>query len=623
MPPISLELPAAALPAEPVAPAPPPNGLPRISQRVARAQATMLFELSPRPIVAGAVFSALVGVLLWPSLGGTLLGSWIAVRLLISAARVWDCRRFIQQPPPSETLGARWRLFMELMVLESASWSAMGLLFTSASPPGVALVLLAGLVAVAAVSVFSLGSDFRAAATFVVVVLLPNAVHQLAVGTPEALVAGGGMLILLVLLLVESNGLAQRITELMWLRHENAAIAEERQHALVLAEHSNQAKSRFLATVSHEMRTPLNGILGMAQLMKHASTDPAQRPQFEVIEQSGRHLQSVIGDLLDMSRIESGRLALDESAVRLGDIVREVADVLRPMAVAKGLRFDVHEAAALPEWIDADGSRVKQVLHNLLGNAIKFTASGGVALGVERLGEQLRFTVRDTGVGVPAAQAERIFNAFEQVATPGSPEYRSGTGLGLTISRHLARAMGGDVTLAPSAGRGSVFEFTLPCRVRAAPPQPPPASVALAPLEGGARVLVAEDSPVNAMILKEMLERMGLDVDVAEDGRAAIERLQQTDYAAVLMDCQMPVMDGWQATRQWRAHEQGAGGRRTPIIALTANAVVGDRERCLAAGMDDYLPKPFQIAELSALIRQHVGPAGTEPAAGRVSRSPL
>ncbi len=618
MTPISLELPAGALPADDLhaAPAPRPEGVPRIGQRVAQAKTTMLFELSPRPIIAGAAFSVLVGVLLWPTLGGTVLGSWIAVRLLISAARVWDCRRFTRQPPPPEALATRWRLFMELMVLECASWSAMGLLFTAASPPGIAIVLLAGLVAIAAVSVFSLGSDFRAASTFVVVVLLPNAAHQLMHGTPEALVAGGGMLILLVLLLVESNGLAQRITELMWLRHENAAIADERQHALLLAEHSNQAKSRFLATVSHEMRTPLNGILGMAQLMKHSSTNPAQRLQFEVIEQSGRHLQSVIGDLLDMSRIESGRLALDESAVRLGDIVREVADVLRPMAAAKGLRFEVHQDASLPEWIDADGSRVKQVLHNLLGNAIKFTAAGEVALSVQRAGDTLRFTVRDTGVGVPAAQAERIFNAFEQVATPGSPEYRSGTGLGLTISRHLARAMGGDVTLAPASVRGSVFEFTLPCRVRAAPPAPPAASVALAPLGYSARVLVAEDSPVNAMILKEMLEHMGIEVDVAEDGSAAIERLQQADYAAVLMDCQMPVMDGWQATRRWREQERSTGGRRTPIIALTANVVVGDRERCLAVGMDDYLPKPFEIAELSALIRRHVAPS-SDPLPGQ------
>jgi signal transduction histidine kinase/ActR/RegA family two-component response regulator len=576
-----------------------------IRQRVVMAQATMLFELAPRPVIAGAVFSLLVAVLLWPSLGGPMLLAWAAARVLISALRVWDCRRFIQSPPAADELPARWRRFMLLMLCECASWSAMGLLFAEAAPPQTGLVLLAGLVAVAAVSVFSLGSDFRACGAFVGVVLLPNAVHQFNRGTPEGLVTGSGMMILLVLLLIESAGLSQRIAELLRLRHENAAIAEDRQRARLLAEHSSQAKSRFLATVSHEMRTPLNGILGMTQLMKHASTDPAQRPQFEVIEQSGRHLQSVIGDLLDMSRIESGKLVLNDTTVRLHDLVREVVDVLQPMATQKGLRFEVDEGSDLPEWIETDASRVKQVLHNLLGNAIKFTASGEVALRGARIGEQLEFTVRDTGIGIPPEQLDRIFNAFEQVALPGSPEYRAGTGLGLTISRYLARAMHGDVVCAPNAPRGSVFRFTLPCRVRPAPPAVLE-SVPAVELMLSARVLVAEDSPVNAMITKAMLERMGLDVDVAEDGRVAVERLQQTHYAVVLMDCQMPVMDGWQATRQWRDQERQAGGRRTPIIALTANAVVGDRERCIAAGMDDYLPKPFEIDELSALIRQHV-----------------
>jgi len=567
----------------------------------------MLFALSPKPIVAGALFSLLIVVLLWVDLGGPLLLGWLIARLAISTARVWDCRDFLSREDPTAPNPRRWRRFMLLMVLECISWSALGLLFADAAPRQIGVVLLCALVGVGAVSVFSLASDFRASGLFVGIVLLPTALQQMSRTTPESLVIGIGMLILLVLLWAESHGLEQRMSEMLQLRHENALIAEQRQHALLLAEHSSQAKSRFLATVSHEMRTPLNGILGMTQLMKHASTDPAQRPQFEVIEQSGRHLQSVIGDLLDMSRIESGKLVLNDTTVRLHDLVREVVDVLQPMATQKGLRFEVDEGSDLPEWIGTDASRVKQVLHNLLGNAIKFTANGEVALRVVRIGEQLEFTVRDTGIGIPPEQLDRIFNAFEQVALPGSPEYRAGTGLGLTISRYLARAMHGDVVCAPNAPRGSVFRFTLPCRVRPAPPAVPVPDAAVE-LMLSARVLVAEDSPVNAMITKAMLERMGLDVDVAQDGRVAVERLQQTHYAVVLMDCQMPVMDGWQATRQWRDQERQAGGRRTPIIALTANAVVGDRERCIAAGMDDYLPKPFEIHQLSALIRQHVAP---------------
>jgi hypothetical protein len=249
MSPITLNPASSAAPADVVPAASPPAAAPKdISQRVGLAQATMLFELSSRPVVAGAVFSLLVGVLLWSTLAGPRLLAWVVARVVISLVRVWDCRDFMRHPPSAQELPPRWRRFMLLMVCESSSWSAMGLLFASAAPPQTELVLLAGLVAVAAVSVFSLGSDFRACGTLVSVVLLPNTIHQLNRGTPESLVAGGGMMILLVLLLIESAGLSKRIGELLRLRHENAAIAEERQRALLLAEHSNQAKSRFLAS---------------------------------------------------------------------------------------------------------------------------------------------------------------------------------------------------------------------------------------------------------------------------------------------------------------------------------------------------------------------------------------
>lgn len=577
-----------------------------IRLHVERAQTDLLFKLTPQPVIAGALFSLIVGTVLWPTLGGPMLLGWVLVRLVLSAARVWDCRHFVADGLSHAELTRRWRRFMGLMMCESASWSVLGLLFAASAPPHTGLVLLAAQVAVAAVSVFSLGSDFRASGLFVGIILVPNAAQQLLRGTPESLTTGVGMVILLVLLLVESRGLAQRMAELIRLRHENAAIADQRQRALLLAEHSNQAKSRFLATVSHEMRTPLNGILGMTQLLQQTASDPTQRPQLEVIAQSGRHLQAVIGDLLDLSRIESGRLVIERAAVRLPDVIREVVDLLQPVATQKGLRFEVRRGGQLPEWCEADAPRIKQVLHNLLGNAIKFTASGEVSLGVDRNGDRLAFSVNDTGIGIPDDQAERIFEAFEQVALPGSPGYRAGTGLGLTISRDLARAMGGDVSCQSKPGRGSTFMFTLPCRPCAAPAGAVPAEAAESSIPLLGRVLLAEDNPVNAMIAKAMLERMGLQVDVAEDGCAALERMQRTSYAAVLMDCQMPQVDGWQATRRWRDHERAAGTGHTPIIALTANAVVGDRERCLDAGMDDYLPKPFEMHDLATLMQRYV-----------------
>ncbi len=564
----------------------------------------MLFALSPKPIVAGALFSLLIVVLLWAELGGPLLLGWLIARLAISTARVWDCRDFLRRGDPIAANARRWRRFMLLMVLECLSWSALGLLFADAAPRQIGVVLLCALVGVGAVSVFSLGSDFRASGLFVGIVLLPTALQQLARATPESLVIGIGMLILLVLLWAESHGLEQRMSEMLQLRHENALIAEQRQHALLLAEHSSQAKSRFLATVSHEMRTPLNGILGMTQVLQQSVLEDGARSQLDVIAQSARHLQAVIGDLLDLSRIESGRLAIEHAPMRLQDAVRDVIDLLEPLATQKGLRFERHFEPDLPEWIEADAPRVKQVLHNLIGNAIKFTVQGEVSLTLTCRAAQLEFLVRDTGIGIPADQVERIFKAFEQVATPGSAEHRSGTGLGLTISRELAQAMGGEVSCRAADGPGTEFRFTLPCHPCAAPKPATDAPQGLPRLSG--RVLVAEDSPVNAMIARTMLERMGLAVDLADDGHLALERMQHTDYAVVLMDCQMPVLDGWQATREWRERERRIGGRRVPIVALTANAVPGDRERCIAAGMDDYLAKPFEMSDLAALMRRHL-----------------
>ncbi len=582
----------------------PPASAAAIARRVSADQTRMLFALSPKPIIAGALFSLLIVVLLWRELGGRLLLGWLVVRLLVSVARVWDCRDFLIRENPTAPNPRRWQRFMGLMVLESASWSALGLVFVSAAPQQIGVVLLCGLVGVGAVSVFSLASDFRASGLFVGIALLPTALQQLSRATPESLVIGIGMLILLVLLWAESHGLEQRMSEMLQLRHENALIAEQRQHALRLAEHSSQAKSRFLATVSHEMRTPLNGILGMTQVLQQSGLATGARNQLDVIAQSARHLQAVIGDLLDLSRIESGRLAIDASPMRLQDAVRDVVDLLEPLATQKGLRFELQFQPGLPEWIEADAPRVKQVLHNLIGNAIKFTVHGEVSLSLARHDARIEFLVRDTGIGIPPDQIERIFKAFEQVATPGSAEHRSGTGLGLTISRELAQAMGGDVTCQPAAGQGTEFRFTLPCRPCAAPLPAAAAMQELPRLSG--RVLVAEDSPVNAMIARTMLERMGLAVDLADDGHMALERMQHTDYAVVLMDCQMPVLDGWQATREWRDREHRIGGRRVPIVALTANAVPGDRERCIAAGMDDYLAKPFEMNDLAALMRRHL-----------------
>jgi two-component system, sensor histidine kinase len=489
-------------------------------------------------------------------------------------------------------------------------WGAMGVLFMPAEAPGIRAVMLASLIGVAGVGVFSYASDARGCVLFLLSLLLPTVAYQAMEGTDAGWLACLGVVIYLAMMCHEARRSEERVVEMLRLRFENAWIADQRHRAMRLSEHASAAKSRFLATVSHEMRTPLNGILGMTQLLQRSTLDEAQRSQLDILGQSARHLQSVIGDLLDLSRIEFGKLSLEERPIVLAQVVHEVTGLLQAVAVDKGLSFALELSPGLPETVLGDPSRIKQVLHNLLGNAIKFTAQGEVRLQVSRAGEALRFRVQDTGEGVAPNQILRIFDAFEQGPAAVGPD-RVGTGLGLTISRHLARAMGGDVACEPPAGSGAQFVFTMPCRQlpSAPPPGPLPAPGPLPTLEG--RVLVVDDNAVNAMVASAMLNHLGVQVEVAEDGLAALARMREGRFDLVLMDCQLPELDGWEATRRWRRDENGP---RLPIVALTANAVLGDRERCLAAGMDDYLAKPVEMAQLAAVVhrrlRQRVTEAG-------------
>jgi len=341
-----------------------------------------------------------------------------------------------------------------------------------------------------------------------------------------------------------------------------------------------------------------------------------------VVHQSSRHLLALIGDLLDISRIEYGRLALQPEPADPAALARDVVALLGAVAHDKGLLLEAVVAPGLPARVQMDPSRVRQVLLNLAGNALKFTPAGSVRIEVSCQGQRLRYSVVDTGPGVSPAQIDRIFEAFVQGDAPGG-QGGSGTGLGLAIARHLARAMGGDLRCSSAPGQGARFDFELRCEevslpvspsAPAAPAEPlaadpgPAAPKASGPvlLAGNACVLVAEDNPVNALVSTGMLEQLGLRSRLAEDGHQALARLAEGGIDLVLMDCQMPHLDGWEATRRWRAQEAATGARRLPIVALTANAVVGDRERCLAAGMDDYLAKPFSQQALSELLARHL-----------------
>jgi two-component system sensor histidine kinase/response regulator len=384
----------------------------------------------------------------------------------------------------------------------------------------------------------------------------------------------------------------------------------ELERARDAAESSNRAKSAFLANMSHEMRTPLTAIIGFSQLLERGSREPREQDRLRKIANAGAHLLAIINDVLDISKIEAGKLTLDEEDLSLAAIFDQVRSLIGEKAAAKGLALEVAIDPALPPTLRGDPVRLTQIILNYASNAVKFTERGSVMLRVtlvtdDHAGLLVRFDVEDSGVGVPAAQQARLFEPFVQGDASTTRRY-GGSGLGLAISRRLAKLMGGDVGVDSEPGRGSRFWLTARLQRSLAPARPADgrarqseARMRLASRHAGMKILLAEDHPVNREVVTEMLEGLGLRIDVAADGRQAVEMAAATDYDLILMDMQMPVLDGLAATQTIRARP---GGWRGAIVALTANAYAEDRNRCIAAGMNDHLRKPIDPEALYATL---------------------
>jgi CheY-like chemotaxis protein len=386
------------------------------------------------------------------------------------------------------------------------------------------------------------------------------------------------------------------------------------------AEAANVLKSHFLANMSHEIRTPLNGVLAMAQIMAMGEMAPKQRERLGVIRQSGEALLTVLNDILDLSKIEAGRMELEDADFDTKELAGNLEAAHQAAAAAKGLSFSVDITPAAAGVRRGDAARLQQILNNLLANAVKFTHQGEVRVLIDGEGEGgeggLKISVSDTGIGVPSDKLPLLFQKFSQVDSSTTRQF-GGTGLGLAICRELAQLMGGNVWADSIQGVGSTFFVNVPMkRVSAAAPARAPANASSAAEISSLRILAAEDNATNQLVLKTVISTFGLDVDIVPDGQKAVEAWASGDYDLILMDIQMPVMDGITATREIRATEARTGRPRTPIVALSANAMVHQVKEYLNAGMDMHVAKPIQLAKLHEALAKVLNDAeAAEPVA--------